>query len=352
MKRALELAKKAEGQTSPNPMVGAVIVKNGKIISEGYHHKAGSDHAEIVALKKCQNVDMKGATLFVTLEPCCHTGKKTPPCVERIKKSGIHSVVIAVKDPNPKVNGKGCKSLKKNGIRISMGLLQKEATQLNAVFFKNMKLHMPFITLKLGMSLDGKIATHKGESKWITNKKSRIAVHKLRSRYDAILTSSHTVIEDNPHLGSRIENGKDPLRIIIDRELKTSPKAEVYRDNNCLVITTKKASPQKIKIFQEREIPFVVYEYEFSIKNMLKDLYHRGITSLLMECGGKLTSAFLKEKVIDKCFLFYGAILIGEEGKNGIGKLGLEKLSKAIHIKNIRGEVIDNNMIITGDIER
>ncbi|HEW81509.1 MAG TPA: bifunctional diaminohydroxyphosphoribosylaminopyrimidine deaminase/5-amino-6-(5-phosphoribosylamino)uracil reductase RibD, partial [Nitrospirae bacterium] len=214
MQRALELANKAKGRTSPNPMVGAVIVKGYRIISEGYHKKAGTPHAEIVALKKAGN-KAKDATMFVTLEPCCHTDKRTPPCTKAIIASGIKKVIIATNDPNPKVSGKGIKELRKAGIETEVGILRSEAKHLNESYNKFIIKKKPFVVLKIAQSLDGKIATAKGESKWITGKTARKHVHQLRNDLDAVLVGIGTVMKDDPSLDCRLRGGRDPYRIIV-----------------------------------------------------------------------------------------------------------------------------------------
>ena len=233
MQRALELAAKAKGKTSPNPMVGAVIVKGYRIISEGYHKKAGTPHAEIVALKKAGH-KAKGATLFVTLEPCCHTDKKTPPCTKAIIEAGIKKVIVAAKDPNPKVSGKGIRELRKAGIETEIGILRSEAQLLNEVFTKFITKKTPFVVLKIAQSLDGKIATAKGESKWITGKSARKHVHQLRSDLDAVLIGIETLKKDDPSLDCRIRGGRNPYRIILDSNLSIPLKSKVlgYRRAN------------------------------------------------------------------------------------------------------------------------
>ncbi|HDK41642.1 MAG TPA: bifunctional diaminohydroxyphosphoribosylaminopyrimidine deaminase/5-amino-6-(5-phosphoribosylamino)uracil reductase RibD, partial [Nitrospirae bacterium] len=215
MKKALALAAKGKGRTSPNPVVGAVIVKGKRIIAEGFHKKAGTAHAEIVALKKAGS-KARGATLYINLEPCCHTDKKTPPCTKAIIQSGIKKVVVAMKDPNPKVSGQGIRELKKAGINVEIGLMREEALKMNEAFAKFIKKKEPFVILKMAQSLDGKIATAKGESKWITGEESRKLVHRVRNEVDAVLVGIGTVKKDDPSLTCRIKGGRNPYRIIAD----------------------------------------------------------------------------------------------------------------------------------------
>ena len=238
MKKALTLAARGRGRTSPNPMVGAVIVKSGKIIASDYHKKAGGPHAEILVLKTAGK-RAKGATLYVSLEPCCHTDKKTPPCTRAIIRSGIKKVVAAMIDPNPKVSGMGLKELRKAGIETVSGIMEKEALKLNEAFIKHITAKEPFVILKIAQSLDGKIATAKGESRWITGEKAREYVHRLRNEVDAILVGIGTVKKDNPSLDCRIKGGRNPYRIIVDSRLDISLNAKVlkHRDNKTIIAT-------------------------------------------------------------------------------------------------------------------
>lgn len=350
MQRALALAAKGLGKTSPNPMVGAVAVKNGEIIGEGYHHKAGKEHAEVLALKNLSPPDLNDTTLYVTLEPCVlHANKKTPACTDLLIKKGIKSIFIAVTDPNPAVQGKGIRLLKKAGIKVKLGLLGAEAEKLNEVFCKSVASPLPFVILKMASSLDGKIATIKGDSKWITNELSRKYVHTLRSSYDAILTSSTTVLRDNPHLGVRMVSGKDPLRVIIDRELKTSPDALVYRDSNVIVVTTKKASRQQQKKFQKANIRVKIYSSFPSLRTILKDLKkEQQIISLMIETGSTLAASFIKAQLIDKYIFFIAPLLIGEEGKNAIGPLSIKKISSGLRLQHVHYQLFDDNVMIEG----
>ena len=241
----LVLAKKAIGLTNPNPMVGAVVVKRGRIIAKGYHRQAGLPHAEIEAFNAAKT-SVKGATLYTNLEPCVHQGK-TPPCVDAIIQAGIKRVVCSISDPNPKVHGKGIAKLKQAGIIVSVGLKEKEARALNEAFFVFHEKKRPFIAIKFAGSLDGKIATHTGNSKWITNEPARLFARKLRGEYQAILVGINTVIRDNPHLGTRLAGKKDPVRIILDSNLQIPLNSQVLRDNNVIIATTTHAPEEKKK---------------------------------------------------------------------------------------------------------
>src|SRR5574340_233371 len=246
MKRALALAARARGKTSPNPMVGAVLTKNNRIISEGYHKKAGTPHAEAIAIDKASG-KYAGATLYVSLEPCCHKDKRTPPCTEKIRSSGIKRVVIAMKDPNPKVSGKGISELEKAGILTKTGILEEKARKLNEAYIKHITTGTPFVVLKVAMTLDGKIATPEGESKWITGEKARLMVHRLRGSSDAVMTAIGTVIADNPLLTCRTAGYRNPLRIIIDPHLKTMPDFHVTSCPPETIIVTRDANLSKQK---------------------------------------------------------------------------------------------------------
>jgi diaminohydroxyphosphoribosylaminopyrimidine deaminase/5-amino-6-(5-phosphoribosylamino)uracil reductase len=227
MKRALLLAGRAKDKTSPNPMVGALLVKKGRIISEGYHKKAGTPHAEVIAIDEA-GAEASGSTLYVSLEPCCHKDKRTPPCTEKIITSGIKKVVISMKDPNPKVSGKGIAELEKAGIQVISGILEAKARKLNEAYVKHITTGMPFVILKIAMTLDGKIATPTGESKWITGEKARKMVHRLRGSVDAVMTAIGTVKADNPLLTCRVSGYNNPVRII-DPRLETVPDFHVRR---------------------------------------------------------------------------------------------------------------------------
>src|SRR4030066_1792998 len=231
MQKALSLAAKGKNRTSPNPMVGAVIVKGDKIIAADYHRKAGTPHAEILALKKAGS-KARGAALYINLEPCCHTEKKTPPCTKSIIRSGIQKVVVALLDPNPKVSGRGIKKLQAAGIKTDVGIMKSKAEKLNEAFIKFITKKEPFVILKIAQSIDGKIATAKGESRWITGKEAREYVHKLRNEVDAVLVGIGTVRKDNPSLDCRIKGGRNPYRIIVDSNLCISLNAKVLKHND------------------------------------------------------------------------------------------------------------------------
>ena len=314
MKRCLTLAKKASGRTAPNPMVGAVILdKNLNFVSEGYHQKYGEAHAEVNAINaaKEKNIDITNGTIIVSLEPCSHYGK-TPPCADLIIKSGLKRLVIGCIDPNIKVAGNGIKKCKSAGIEVITGILEDECKKINEIFFKNQTQKLPFITIKTATTLDGKIATKTGSSKWITGPKSRNFVQQLRNNHDAILTSSNTIIADNPSLTCRLKNGKNPIRIIIDSKLKTSPSAKVYQNDGTrtIIATTLENNakyPKNVEI-----ITIKAKNNHVDLKTLLPKLYEMGINSILVEAGGELNGSFIKENLADKLIHFSAPKILGD----------------------------------------
>lgn len=309
LRQCLNLAKKGRGWVNPNPMVGAVIVKNGQVIGKGYHKKLGFPHAEIEALESCKS-NPKGAALYVNLEPCVHFGK-TPPCVEAVIKAGINKVVCCTLDPNPKVSGKGISVLKQAGIKVRVGELEKEARQLNEPFFTFHRKKRPYIAIKFAASLDGKLATETGDSKWITNEQSRAYARKLRGQYQAVLVGIKTVLADDPHLGTKILGLKDPLRIILDSKLRIPPQAKVLRDKQVLIVTTSLANQQKLRQLRELGFDVIIVGEKIKISNLLNILYQKEIISVMVEGGRSVLNSFIKANVVDKAYAFHAPIIIG-----------------------------------------
>lgn len=338
MKKCLSLAKKGEGKTSPNPLVGCVIFDDDfKVISTGYHKKYGDFHAERNAILNSKG-NLKGKNLIVNLEPCCHYGK-TPPCTDIIIEKGIKKVIIGMKDVNPIVSGKGIKQLKKAGIDVVEGVLEDECKKLNEVFIKNQTEQKPFIVIKSAATLDGKISTKTNSSKWITGEKARKEVMRLRNCYDAILTSSNTVISDNPSLTARIRGGKNPVRVILDSNLRTNPKSKVYLDDGVKVFlfTLKKDNgkyPKNVRVKTvsgEKGKP--------NLNEVVSALWEEGIKSILIEAGGTLNGAFVRQKLADKLILFLAPKILGDkEGKNFIEGFDIKDIndSKILDIINIK----------------
>ena len=338
MKKCITLAKKGAGYTSPNPMVGAIILdENLNFISQGYHKKYGQAHAEVNAINNAlkKGANLKNSTIIVTLEPCSHYGK-TPPCADLIIKSGIKTVVVGVLDCNPKVAGNGIKKCQDAGLTVITGILEEECKQLNEIFFKNQLKKLPFVTIKTATTLDGKIATKTGSSKWITGENARNIVQKLRHNYDAILTSSNTVIADNPSLTCRLKNGKNPIRIILDTNLKTNPNSLVYNNDGTKdIIATiskeQKKYPKNVKILKIKE-----KNGKIDLKELLKELYSQGICSVLIEAGGILNGAFLKEKLVDKLIHFTAPKILGDnEGKSFIDGFDIKDINNSLNLKLI-----------------
>jgi len=335
MKRALTLAKRGIGKTSPNPSVGCVIVKDGNIVGEGWHKKAGTPHAEVHALNQAVAL-AKGSDVYVTLEPCAHFGK-TPPCSDALIKAGVSRVVIGTIDPHPKVSGKGVNALKKAGIIIETGVLEQECREINEAFIKHATTGLPFIALKSAMTLDGKTATETGDSKWITGEKSRYLVHKLRRDLDAVMVGVGTVISDDPELTVRHLKGRNPLRIIVDSDLKTPLKSKVIKNNsdNKTILATACIDQSKIDLYKDAGVEVLVCKKScemVDLKDMLERMGKQGIQSILLEGGQSLAGNMLKSNLIDKFIFFYGTKLMGGEGKDLFAGAGLEKMSDALSV--------------------
>jgi diaminohydroxyphosphoribosylaminopyrimidine deaminase/5-amino-6-(5-phosphoribosylamino)uracil reductase len=336
MKRALYLASKATGWVSPNPMVGAVLVKDGAIVGEGYHKKAGGSHAEIFCLKEAKK-KANGATLYVNLEPCSHFGR-TPPCTEAIIKAGVSKVVIAMTDPNPLVAGKGIEMLKRNGIEVIEGILEREAKQLNEVFIKYITTGFPFIAVKIAATLDGKIATKTNSSKWITGELARQYVHELRHQYDAILVGINTILNDNPSLNCRLSGKKkNPIRIVLDNNLQIPLDAKVIKSAETpLIIFTVSDHSEKINKLNKLGAEVIVQngKTKIDIKSVLKVLARKQITSILVEGGSEILWTFFANGLVDKFYKFVAPKIIG--GKSSIpivGGEGVDVIESAIKMK-------------------
>lgn len=313
MDLAIKLARAAEGQTSPNPQVGAVVVKDGQIIGMGAHLKAGEPHAEVHAIRMAGE-KANGATLYVTLEPCSHFGK-TPPCSNLVIESGIRKVFVASVDPNPLVGGAGIKKMRETGIEVDVGLLEEEASALNKVFFHYISTGLPYVTLKSAASLDGKIATVTGESKWITGEEARKDVHQFRHTHDAILVGVNTVIKDNPSLTTRLDTGgKNPIRVILDTRLRTPLEANIINDQaaETIIVTGTEANPERVEKFLGFGVEVIKLETtKIRIADMLKKLGDRGITSLYVEGGAEVHGSFLKEKAFQRVITYIAPKLLG-----------------------------------------
>ncbi|PKM88904.1 MAG: riboflavin biosynthesis protein RibD [Firmicutes bacterium HGW-Firmicutes-12] len=353
MRLALELAGKARGRTSPNPLVGAVVVKDGRIIGRGYHKKAGTDHAEVHALLEAGD-KAEGADLYVTLEPCNHYGR-TPPCTESIIRAGIKRVFIALQDPNPLVSGQGIQKLRSCGIEVYERIMEEEAKLQNEVFLKYISTKLPFVALKTAISLDGKIATETGDSKWITGEEARFHGHMLRNTYDAIMVGIGTVVADNPSLTCRLPNGdgRDPVRIIVDSKLSISLEAQVLHHNSSaptLVATTAQASKDRIKAVEKWARVLIVNDGPLvSLQDLLRNLGEQEISSVLVEGGGHLNGSFLREQLVDKFYFYVAPKLIG--GARAPGPFqgnGILELENAVEISKLSLKPLGNDILFTG----
>lgn len=359
MERAIELAKMGEGYTKPNPLVGAVIVKNNRIIGEGYHEFYGEAHAEINAFKNAVE-GVSGAEMYVTLEPCSHYGK-TPPCADAIVKKGIKKVVIGMRDPNPLVAGRGIEILRKAGIEVECRVLEDKVKKLNEIFIKYITSDKPFIILKTAMTLDGKIATKNGDSKWITNELSRKYVHEIRHKVSAIMVGIETVLADDPMLTTRLnhKNGIDPVRIIVDSRARIQLEAKVINlksNAKTILATTEFADKEKLKAIEQKGTDIIITP----IKNdkvdliyLMKELRKRNIDSVLLEGGSTLNYSALEEGIVDKVISFIAPKIIGgSTAKTPIGGSGKEFIKEAIMLENMDIKKFEKDIMIEAYIKK
>ncbi|MBE2281509.1 MAG: bifunctional diaminohydroxyphosphoribosylaminopyrimidine deaminase/5-amino-6-(5-phosphoribosylamino)uracil reductase RibD [Ignavibacteriaceae bacterium] len=348
---AISLAEKGIGLVSPNPMVGSIIVNGNQIVGAGYHQKYGESHAEVNAIKNAGD-KCEGATLFCTLEPCNHTGK-TPPCTEAIIKSGIKKVVIGSVDPNPVVKGGGAEFLRNAGVEVVTGVLEKECVEMNKFFFKHIKTGMPYITLKVAQTIDSKIADSNGDSMWITSLESRKYVHKMRSEYDAVMVGIGTVMKDNPLLNVRLVHGRDPVKVVLDSELKINLTQKILFQNpeKVLLLTSKesKTKIEKIKALKGLgvDIKFVKSDKTgfLDIKEIFKILGKLNISSVLVEGGKGVNSTIIRNKLFDELIVFIAPKLLGE-GLVTFSDLGISSLKKAMKLSVTNLEQIENDIVI------
>lgn len=357
MRFAMQLAGNAIGRTSPNPLVGAVIVKDNRVVGCGWHRKAGTPHAEVHALNQAGEL-AQGADVYVTLEPCAHYGK-TPPCAKALVEAKVKNVYGGLLDVNPKVAGKGFKILEDAGIHVEYGFLQDELRKQNEVFFKWIEHKKPFIVLKAAMTLDGKIATATGQSKWITNETSRAYGYKLRDIYDGIMVGINTVIEDNPMLTARVDGGKNPIRIVVDSSLKIDINANVVQDKSAktIVATTDKADKDKILKLQAQDVDVIVVDKDendkVDIEKLLDILGQQNICSILVEGGATLNGSFVAKKLVDKVYFFIAPKIIGgKEAKTPVAGTGILNLQEALTLKDIQFEKLEEDILIIGRVDK
>ncbi len=360
MRRALELARRGEGRVDPNPMVGCVVVKDGRILAEGHHERVGGYHAERNALLNCSG-DPAGADLYVTLEPCCHHGR-TPPCTDIILEKQIARVFVAALDSNPLVAGNGVRILREAGVSVEVGLLEQEARDLNEVFYHFMETGRPFVAMKYAMTLDGKIACASGDSKWITNEASRAYVHALRNRYPAIIAGIGTVLADDPELTCRMEGGRDPLRVIPDTTLRIPADCRIVRTARevpTLVVTCEdtlasEAGGNKAAALRAAGVEVVpAGTTSVELPKLLETLSERTIDGVLVEGGGTVNASFLEEGLVDRVYAFLGPKLIGgADSKSPVEGTGVPRMADAAELEQIKVERFGEDVLITGRVRK
>ena len=353
MTLAQHLALKGKATVSPNPMVGAVIVKNGKMIAQGFHHHRGGPHAEVVAMQKTK-ANLSGATMYVTLEPCFHYGR-TPPCVDAVIKAGINNVVIGMKDPNRLTNGKSIVKLRRAGIKVRSGILENELCRMNEAFVKYITKKMPFVVAKTAQTLDGKIATQSGESKWITSDITRKYSHDLRNEFDAILVGINTVLKDDPRLNAPKKRLK---KIVLDSSLQISLKARLFKETlpeNCFIATTKSADKKKLLLLKKHGVNVIVCPVKnkyVDLKWLMKELAKREIAKILIEGGGKVIGSALKDKLVDKMLIFVAPTIMGEQNAiSSIDGLKAARLKQAVGLRDLEVRSIGEDFLIEGYIK-
>lgn len=365
MKRALTLAARTRGLTSPNPMVGAVIVRDGRVIAEDFHKRPGELHAEALALRQAGD-DARNASLYVTLEPCCHKDKRTPPCTGIIISSGITRVFVAMEDPNPKVAGKGIAELRKHGIDVAVGVLGEKAAKLNEAYIKHITTGIPFVTLKAAMTLDGKIATPEGESKWITGERARIIVHEMRSGVDALVTAIGTVKADNPSLTVRLGKahklrcppGRAPRRVIIDPSLEIPADYKLCSVPPETIVVTRmeKNAAARRKAVELASKGVKILEYEGTRVDMqwlMRKLGDSGVSSVMIEGGASLNASALRDGVVDKVVFFIAPKIIGgKESVTAVGGRFFRKLEDAYRLHDLRVRMVGEDLMVEGYLEK
>lgn len=355
MRMALELARKGKGWTTPNPLVGAVIVKGGRIIGQGYHQKYGQPHAEVNAIASAKE-DVTGATLYVTLEPCSHFGK-TPPCSDLLIDKNIKRVVVGTLDPNPLVAGKGIERLRNNGIEVVTGVLEEESQKLNEIFIKYIVTKEPFVVMKNAMSLDGKIATVTGESQWISGESSRKQVHSLRHELAGIMVGIETIIKDDPQLTSRTLNSRNPIRIVVDSQLRIPIASKVLTQQDkakTIVATTKRANNEKLDTLKQMGIEVIVIKVKcerVDLRELMKVIGAKGIDSILLEGGANLNFSALEEGIVDKIQSYIAPKIIGgKEAKTAVEGAGIQLLKNAFKIDRMTPVMIGEDLFVEGYI--
>ncbi len=357
MQKALDLAAWAQGRTSPNPMVGAVVVKDNQVLGEGYHRKAGTPHAEIHALEAAGEA-ARGATLYVNLEPCSHYGR-TPPCANAIVRAGVKRVVIAGLDPNPQVSGRGLKILQDAGIETHTGVLEQEARKLNQAFLKYIQTKTPLVSLKVAMTLDGKIATSTGDSRWISGEASRKYVHQLRNVYDAIMVGIGTVLKDDPMLNTRLEdeNIRDPIRVVIDNNLdlpRSSNIVKTARQQKTIVFCDQQVDDARQEFLEEAGLTVIQLatdEEKLPLEEVLRVLGEMEIMTLLVEGGGEINGYLIEKHLIDKVYWFIAPKIVGgRAAPTPVGGTGIPQLKDALPLKSMEIQRFDKDILIVAEV--
>jgi diaminohydroxyphosphoribosylaminopyrimidine deaminase / 5-amino-6-(5-phosphoribosylamino)uracil reductase len=343
LRNCITLAKKGKGFVSPNPLVGAVLEKKGKVIGKGYHRKYGLDHAEVEAINNAQE-NVSGSTLYCNLEPCCHTDKQTPPCVPLIIQKKIKRVVISNLDPNIAVNGKGVRQLRDAGIEVQTSVLENEGKELNKFYFKYVEEKLPYITLKIAQSIDGKISLAKNKQTWLTGNESRKYAHKLRSEYDAVLVGAGTIKTDNPLLNVRAVKGRNPIKIIVDGKWSSPIKSKIFHSDhahNTWIYASTKADKKKLQKFEDLGIRIFTAKKtrngQLNIKNILQTLAQNKITSVLVEGGANIFTQFLDAELYDEIIILQAPIVLGK----GISSFNLSKMKK---LRLLKSELLGNDI--------
>jgi diaminohydroxyphosphoribosylaminopyrimidine deaminase/5-amino-6-(5-phosphoribosylamino)uracil reductase len=354
LRLACRLARQAAGRTSPNPQVGAVLVKRGRIVGRGYHRFAGGDHAEIAALKRA-GAQARGASLYITLEPCSHQGR-TPPCTGALIRAGIKEVVCGTRDPNPLVAGRGFRQLRRAGINVRVGVLGEECRSLIEGFAKFITRGLPLVTLKLAATLDGRIAAKGGDARWISGEKSRMAVHRLRNEVDAVIVGVGTVTADDPQLTCRISGGRNPRRVILDSRLRLPPSAKLLRlpdSEKTIIATGLNASLARVKALEARGVQvwrLPLRAGRIAWRPLLRKLATEEIVSVLIEGGSAVAASALKEKFVDNILFFYAPKILGGDGLPMIDTLGLRRVKQAIAVKDLRILPSSGDLLVAGRI--
>lgn len=355
MRRALDLAVRARGRTSPNPLVGAVLVRGDRVIGEGYHRRAGRPHAEVAALRAAA-APVRGATMYVNLEPCAHHGR-TPPCADALIEAGVGRVVVGMTDPDPRVRGRGIRRLRRAGVAVTTGVLRDVCLRVNEAFVVRVRTGRPFVTLKLAAALDGRIATAGGDARWISSAASRRRVHVLRNQADAVLVGAQTVTADDPRLTCRIRGGRDPLRVVLDGRLGISPSARVCRlaaPPGTLIATSRTAARARGAAYERAGLEVLAFpgrRGRIALRAVLETLAGRGVNHVLIEGGGQTAAAALREHVVDKVLFFYAPLLLGGDGRAMLGALAVGRVADGRKLHTMQLERIGRDVLVSGYLQ-